>query len=514
MATSVLGSEDYLKEQYLKDYLDWALDNLLKSNDDDELADFIEIYIGFKIPRKKVCPHHNIPFDFVADTFFERVNQAIVLANRNGGKTQNFGIKNALDALFKGCDIASVGAIQQQAEKCYGYTQSIFMRSALLNEYLIDALMKRTKVRTKDGFVSEIQILAGTKSGVNSPHPEKANLDEVELMDWEILQEAMSMPKSSKRARASLCITSTRKYSYGPMQKLLNQAEERRFKVYQWCIWEVIENCPDERSGKIIVPYTFVPYGLKDSVTVNVYNGCLDCELVEVCLTKAKQSDGYYTIEDTIDKFKNLDREVWDAQWECKKPGREGLVYREFDEDVHLVDEIPYRPGLLTLAGQDFGYTHPAATIIIQVTPSEDILLIDELYMEKTNTNILTYRYWLPMQRRYRCSEWICDPRGNDEIDQMKAANIPAKPGTDALVEAGIRTVRSFLKTHRGRSRIFISKRRCPNFIGDMGSYHYIGQNKDKFSEEGSHGPDALRYVLHTKYPSNRKTNRIKARSA
>lgn len=434
------------------------------------------------------------------------------MANRNGGKTQNFGIKNGLDALFKGCEIATVGAIQTQAEKCYRYTQKLFEPEPL-NKYLIEALMKRTLVRTIDGHTSEIQILAGTKSGVNSPHPEKANLDEVELMDWEVLQEAMSMPKSSARARASLCITSTRKYSYGPMQKLLDTASDKGFKVYQWCIWEVIEPCPDWRSGTKKVPYTFVPDGEKNPITIHVNDKCPQCPLVEVCRGKAKLSDGYYSIDDTIDKFRNLDRDTWDAQWECKKPGREGLIYSEFSDQIHIIDSWKWRPDLTTIAGQDFGYNNPAHTVYFQILANDDIIIFDEDFHMKTSTPTLIHRYWKPKFYRYRIKEWWSDPRGSDQIDQMKSAGLPAKPSRDAGdVDAGISTIRDFLKSHDGRPRLFVTKN-CKHLISDFDTYHYLPDSDKPAKDEGDHGLDALRYGVHSVFGGKSKRRQFGAKS-
>ena len=503
-------SSSYSKAQAEKDYFSWAIKHLRNNGDDEDLHAFIELFFGFRIPTKSVCPHHDSPFQFVADTFFERINECIVMANRNGGKTQNFGIKNGLDALFKGCEIATIGAIQPQAEKCYRYTQQLLNKKHI-SDHLVEALMKRTLVRTYDGHISEISILAGTMSGVNSPHPEKANLDEVELMDWNVLQEAMSMPKSTKRAKASLCITSTRKFSYGPMQRLLDEADEKGFKVYQWCIWEVIEKCPDSRSGTLVVPHTFLPYGERKPKTIKVFNKCLKCELVEVCQGKAKKSDGYYTIDDTIRKFKTLDRAKWDAQWECKKPGREGLVYDLFDENVHILDSWIFDPSLPTYAGQDFGYTNPSHTIFAQVTPSEDIVIFDEIVKKQTPTPHLVHIFFKPAHQKYKIQGWYSDPRGNDEIAQMKEAGLPAI-AANSDVAAGIDTVRHFLMPPSKRAKLFIAKK-CMYTIKDLNTYHYMPDSDSPKKDEGDHGCDAIRYFLHTKFPIIGKGKKISARS-
>jgi hypothetical protein len=58
-----------------------------KITTDDQLHAWIEDKLGINIPRVAVCPGHDAPFDFIADLFFKRVDSALVMANRGGGKS-------------------------------------------------------------------------------------------------------------------------------------------------------------------------------------------------------------------------------------------------------------------------------------------------------------------------------------------------------------------------------------------------------------------------------------------
>ncbi len=507
-------------------YLKWAIQNPDQLTD-EELHDIILIYFGFHIPRNKVCGHHCAPFDFVADAFFERVDDCIVMANRNGGKTQNFGINNALDITFKGAEVVSVGAIEEQAKKCYAYSSQC-MRSEGFKDYLEDNLV--TKTTTKTGGM--LSVLAGTRSAVNGPHPAKANLDEVELMAWDVLQEAMSMPKSSPKAKAALRITSTRKFSYGPMQRLLDEAKERGLKVYQWCIWEVIEPCQDERSGTVPVTLDYLPYGAKDKSErrqvevltkdeslrgqtfrlenlqahfgTGKFSGCLDCPLVEVCQTKAKRSDGYYSLEDTIKKFSNLDRSVWDAQWECNKPGREGLVYPSFSEEENVKPFI-VQPGWRVYAGQDFGFSNPCVALFLAIDPEENVYVFHEEYDTQTPITSLCENKYKGLKERFNVQGWFCDTEAPDSIATMNLPSygLGAQKAYSKAVDKGINVVRYFILTPNGQRKLFIHPN-CKQLIQDMNTYHYKEgtdkPEKDK-PDSGDHGPDALRYVLVSLFP-------------
>lgn len=499
----------------LQAYVDWNVENLYNSKDDDMLYNFIRNIFGFIIPRNQVCPNHCAPFDFVSDSFYDRQSKTLSIANRNGGKTQDFGILNALDAVCKPtCEIASVGAIEDQAKKAYKYTTQI-----LKKPYFSKLLEKEPMVSsTVLSNLSEIGVLPGTMSGVNGPHPQKTNFDEVELTQWKILMEFMSMAKSSKRIPSSVRITSTRKFSHGCMQKLIDEKDKRGFKLYIWCIWETIQNCPDERSGTvpcyvIILNDNLIPtrvrvfsnnkddYNKEFAIDVlrknrHKYTGCLACPLVEVCQTKAKKSDGYYDIKDTIDKFTGLDRETWDNQWECKKPGKTGLVYGEFDETIHVIPrgDFKFNPHYRTIFAQDFGYEDPASTICIQFLPNGDAVIFDELYIRRVQTPVLLNKYWVPLDNKYKPECWVADTENADAISQMQSKGLNVESANKEIVE-GISRVRAWLRTVDGYVRLYVCDN-CIHTIAEFNTYSYPESGGDKPIDKNNHLMDGLRYII------------------
>lgn len=504
--------------QKLQEYVDWCIANLYASKDRTQLHRFIHSIFGYKIPTISVCPDHCSPFDFVADSFFDEVSKIIAIANRNGGKTQNFGILNALDAVCKPtCEIASVGAIEDQANKCYKYTVDILRKPYFKSLVTREPMISRT--RLDNG--AEISILPGTMSGVNGPHPQRTNFDEVELTQWKILMEFMSMAKSTKTVPSCVRITSTRKFPHGPMQKLINEKDQRGFRMYMWCIWETIERCSDSRSGTIPC-YILIPDESKKSIiSVKVfsdnkddymkefpidiirksrekYTGCLACPLVEVCQTKAKLADGYYDIKDTIDKFTGMDRSTWDAQWECKKPGREGLVYGEFDESVHVIprSSFVFNSNFRTIAAQDWGYEDPAGTVFMQFLPNGDAVIFDELYERRKQTPLLIKKYLLPKHIQYKPEVWIADPESPDAMAQLEDEGMPVL-GANKNIEIGIEKVRGWLRTADGYVRLYICDN-CVNTIAEFNSYTYPEKGGNKPVDKNNHLMDPIRYIFDT----------------
>src|SRR5215211_2052330 len=85
---------------------------------DEQLHSWIEQKLGIIIPRVAVCPNHDAPFDFIADLFFKRVDSALVMANRGGGKSYYSALWSFLNAYWEpGVECLHVGAIEIQAKR-------------------------------------------------------------------------------------------------------------------------------------------------------------------------------------------------------------------------------------------------------------------------------------------------------------------------------------------------------------------------------------------------------------
>ena len=214
--------------------------------------------------------------------------------------------------------------------------------------------------------------------------------------------------------------------------------------MYMWCIWRLLKCrtlkwnsavmcCSDDKDN--IQKYKVFSDNKEDfnkEFPIDVlqsnrekYSGCLSCPLVEVCLAKAKRADGYYSIVDTIDKFTGMDREVWDAQWECKKPGTSGLVYREFDETIHVIPEesFKFNPDYPCYAGQDFD---EELAYYFTVFANGDAVIFDEIY-ERRKQTVLAKHYWKPNKIVTQCINWFADTENADAISQMESI-VSAEP--------------------------------------------------------------------------------------
>lgn len=321
-----------LEEQLLWHYLE--LDdqgNLVNTpKTDDELHEFIRLALGVVLPRKVITPGHSTPFAFVADQFFERTKTVLGFASRTAGKTYAVGILNFLDLFFKrGCEIASAGATITQAERCYGYLKSFleqdwFKKFCAVYEGKTGRKFLDKSIQSATEFAngSAAEIITGTEKGLRSPHPHKARIDEIDLLEWRVFQTGLSMAKSRPETlelhgiRGQNTFTSTRQVPDGTMQRLLDEAKAKNISVYEWDIWEVLEKCNRRCKGDPV-------YG--------------DCPIYAYCQGKAHHCEGWYLIDDFVDKVQGIDRDVWETEWLNQKPQKGKLIYPMFEQSRHVM---------------------------------------------------------------------------------------------------------------------------------------------------------------------------------
>ena len=473
------------------------LKGIVDRQDRDALHAWILFYLKVNVPRVTITPGHKAPFDFVADYLFGLISFAVVMANRSGGKTFIFGIlATILSYLNDNTEIATVGAIQQQALKSYEYFQSF---SSLFPFYsnIISFTMRSSEA--KNG--SKYQVLAGTMSGVNSPHPQLLFIDEIDLMAWQVLQQALSMPQSKNGIRARTVLTSTRKFAGGVMQRMLDEAIEKGYAVYFWNIWEVVAPLPvNDPELMARIKKTF-----GEELPANI-----------------DEANGYYDWNDLIDKKLNLDPEVWATEWVCSRPGLQGIIYgTSYNDEDNLImpdeDEelwIPPDRGYIYLA-EDFGHSegHPNVILACWIPSTFDrVVVFDELYVDDRGTdeiwqaeNEILAPYGLVLPNKPQAIQgnikgWACDPHNLALIHERKLRGAPILPENKDpklyLLMNSIPIVKKFMRA----GRLMITAK-CVNFRMEILSYQWRKNANGTWSnnipkKENDHGPDAIRYLL------------------
>ena len=273
----------------------------------DELLDFIEVFWDLRLPRVQVCPEHTPPAQYIVDSFFENVLDSVCWANRGGGKTLNGALVTWLDTVFKKkCETKILGGSGEQSLRMYNHI-STFQTDPF--RHLIDGEPLKTWTLMNDG--GTIQILTASSKSVRGPHPQKLKLDEVDEFEDKIYEAALLIPKTKKAIKASVQIYSTMHKAYGLMNRVITEAAQSGYKIYKWCVFDVMEKC--------------------------VGRECAVCELWEDCQGKARHADGFYSIEDAISEKRKVSRDTWLCEMLCFQPSQEGLIYKEFDMALHVI---------------------------------------------------------------------------------------------------------------------------------------------------------------------------------
>lgn len=170
----------------------------------------------------------------------------------------------------------------------------------------------------------------------------------------------------------------------------------------------------------------------------------------------------------------------------------EGLVYKEFRREKHLVSGEPDRV-IKTIAGVDFGFTNPSAVLTIKKDYDNRYFVVSEWYKRgKTDAEVADY------VAACNFNEVFPDPESASGCEELRRRSVNVR---DVLknkdsIRNGINTVRELFKSNR----LFIH-RDCVNLITELETYAYPDKKPDHNEEEkpikeNDHALDALRYAL------------------
>lgn len=497
---------------------------------DQELWEAIRDWCGIEIPRKAVCRGHQAPFDFVADSYFERgAPDKLAIGNRGSGKTEDVAALHATNSRTKpGYEGASAGAVESQAGKAYRYFRAFTQRPGW-EESVDQRHVTLGRSVFKNG--ATIEIVVGTLAGVNSPHPHTAHLDEIELLRPGVYQEALNMAQSSLGYRGQNLLTSSWKLPRGliteiktAVEKALREQTRPSHDVYHWCVYETTEPCPHDCDA---CPFADVVKGQRqvglraDGTPIMVprtFEWTCKRESPVEGRGKLKLSAGFQTLGDAVRRFAALSPRMWESQQESRKPTAEGLVYDCFDEAAMTCERWEPDPsyGDIILHA-DFGGTNPFAIGFWQVLRVDVILddvrygegtwvLFDEIYTTETTGNVEVGR-----QVNDRLTEWgeqypgfmvtriWRDPAAKAAAeDWKKLPTYGAGPTLETRRTGGLK-VEDRIGLVYDRivdGRVIVDATRCHHFLDEIGGYEQDPMT-GKPVKEDDHHMDGMGYAIY-----------------
>lgn len=463
--------------------------------DEDELYAFIYHILGMKVPRDVFTPGHTSPFQMIKELYFEEVTRAVVMANRGGMKTMGVSILNYLDMQFKGIEVGLIAATRDQADKGYKYLTSFF-KVPEINPMVKTSIKSHSELYTG----GSVQIHTGTIKGMNSGHPCKVSIDEVELIDYPVLEEGMSMSQSmiglDKRVFPGRDLfISTRKKSTGTMQKLINQTESDTSitKLYQWNIFDVIERC--ERKC-----FADPKHG--------------DCPAWERCQGAAHNvpDGGFFKIQDFINKASTITDFNWSMQYLCQKVSEQRVVFN--DTYVNAATCINSRDFLNKYNAEDLTdidwhrFKHYGG-----IDFGVNFVYMHFLFDASDNTHYMIWEYhcnvdrvlsqhalkinnppYVPEEKIRTCWKYY-DPSGRQEALELGSYKVTNLIPAENDIEAGLDAVKEAFRNRR----LVVVRDLCPNFMKERELYVYPTDSEGniisyKPVKEFDHSCDASRY--------------------
>ena len=462
----------------------------------EELTRWVRTVLGMRIPARPICPHHQAPLDYLAASFLDDAGRQVwslpdllVWANRGGGKTMLAAVASLLEAMYKApVSIRILGGSFDQSDRLAEYLRN-FLSGKLAG--LVGGRMTRRRIRLTTG--ADIRMLSQSQRAVRGQHVQKIRCDEVDLFDPEIWRALQFVTRSSRAVRGGVAVFSPLHRPGGLMEQLVESARRegsksqdtaiwrsrRGFRLIQWCLWEVIERCPDERR-------------------------CSDCPLAEDCAGKAREADGFFSIDDAIAIKSRSSRQAWETEMLCRGAKRDWLVFGEFDPGLHA-GEVSYCPDFPTYRAIDFGYAAPFVCLWVQVSPAGAVHVIDEYVQARRSiaqhaAEILR-RDPGPVRATY------VDPAGRAKestsgaacTEMLAAAGIPCRWRRSTLAE-GLELTRAALAPATGPAALKIAPR-CRQLIEAFRTYHYPAPGSGgPANRPVKDGPDhliaALRYFF------------------
>lgn len=188
-----------------------------------DLKNYVKAFVGIDVPDRQICRDHSSPMDYLWHSFAldaphasgkSRVsNDAIVWANRAGGKTELAAVATLLDCVLKpNCQVRILGGSGEQAGRMYEYLRCFVQNG--FESFLAGPVLKG-KCRFTNS--SSVEVLTQSATSVRGQHIQKLRCDELELFDEDVFAAAKFTTQSTDEVTASMECISTMHRPYGLM---------------------------------------------------------------------------------------------------------------------------------------------------------------------------------------------------------------------------------------------------------------------------------------------------------
>lgn len=264
-------------------------------------------------------------------------------------------------------------------------------------------------------------------------------------------------------------------------------------------VWTILRSRTAIRKGKIL--FTTTPYNM-GWLYQDFYLPWKEGKDKDLSVFTWASIDNPYFPKDFFEKEKErLRPEEFNRRYLGEFTRMAGLVYQLHNN--HIIQPKELRADI-TLGGIDWGYTNPAALIIIKYFDGT-WYIVDEWYeVGKTTREIIEAA--IKLQNKWGVNRWYADSANPEKIAETTGSGLyvlPYEKEKDAIT-AGI----SLIQQEINENRFFVFNN-CKNTLTEFESYHYPEevegrQVKDLPEPYNNHIMDAMRYAIHSYRPIRR----------
>jgi hypothetical protein len=465
----------------------------------------IRAHFGVSLGYRRFTPGHSTPLDFVQQALEHPAVDLAAWACRSGGKTLAASILAALEfAGSRDLQVRVLSGSQQQARSLYDYWTR-WCHGPLAE--LIDHPPGSTGTTVHGG---RLEILPASQRAVRGPKVQRLYEDEVDEIAPEVDAAAAGMIDSRPALPGRTVYTSTWHRTDATMARLVDRAAKGGLDLHRWNIWEAVARCPAQRH--------------RDGA------GCSQCPLAEPCVEQARlhhqqpdrqvgiasEAVGLFDVADLIKIYGKVGQGCWDAEFLCRRPTPEGLVFPEFDRRRHRGEA----PAQLQRIYRSIDWGHGVFVCLWIGEDQENIAWVLDTYRAEEGT-LPQHAEAIHAHPIQQVEATFCDPAGRSRSDQTGLSNVQIfnRCGISCRytlqprlrsVQTGLEMIRAALQPARGSPRLFYvpteANRRC--FVRAMESYRNrringVWTDLPQDPQPHEHVPDALRY-----YFVNRNANR------
>jgi hypothetical protein len=468
-------------------------------------------------------------------------------------------IIDLLSFLHDGRNGVHVAMTTQQGMRAKNYLEKFINKEPLIRQSVVKQNTKEVRLNI-DGEEVGLEILPATPKAVQGAHCSFLSFDELassmEPSNVRAYSDAHGIIGSSSKGKPGVIVKITsRQQGFSLAEQELRDAGKTGLRVLKWTTLDATERCPDDRSGTVSTPlwinplkgekytdeeFKEIPAAKQDGfiLTNDTFEKCRECPIAAFCagdLKKQKSTSQLLrTIDDVINKIRMAGSWDWAvAQIMSMQPEKSGLIYFEFDRQIHIpgwegmwktltgvdpagpinrdmfVSELKRR-GASFVAGVDWGWSAPSTCVVLAIDRREFVYVMDVVSRTYTPDPEFIELLRTGVHRKYDIQMYCPDLANGSGNALLRQAGLPTTDDIDKSINLGINLVKGLLRipgtNHDPRILFAPDLPRAPGINGiveEFELYHKkvdatgkVMDNEDP-APEHDHHLDALRYCIY-----------------